>query len=137
MTPRRALAAVALVAVVATRIDPVYFGLLAGTPNLSPIIESHWPSYHAFIDGVRARTSPGDTVALVTPASEPREVYPLAFYRASYLLSGREVLPAIDPRSGEAIPGNVANARYVAVFGNATASGDVVWRGEGGALYRR
>ena len=64
-------------------------------------------------------------------------MYPYAYYRASYFLTGREVLPVIDPRTGEPIPANASAARYVAAFGDAPASGELVWKGEGGALYRR
>ncbi len=142
MTPRSALAAVALAAVVATRIDPAYLQSFfidreVRARELVPYIDKRWPTYARFIEGVRARTGPGATIAIVTPPSEPREVYPLAYYRASYYLAGREVLPVIEPRTGADIPGNFTAARYVAAFGDAPAAGELVWKGEGGALYRR
>jgi len=142
MTARRAFAALALAAVVATRIDPAYFdAFLADRAEraraLVPYIDNRWPRFSRFIEGVRARTAPGDTIAIVTPPSEPREIYPPVYYRASYYLAGREVLPVIDPRSGEAIAANLRAARYVAAYGDAPAEGELVWKGEGGALYRR
>jgi len=142
MTARRALAALALAAVAATRIDPAYFQAFfadreARARVLVPYIDTRWPRYARFIDAVRAHTAPGDSIAIVTPPSEPREVYPHAYYRASYYLAGREVLPVIDPRSGADIPGNLGAARYVAAYGDAPAAGELVWKGEGGALYRR
>ena len=141
MTPRRALAALALVAVVATRVEPDYLGMLvdreAHAKSFVPIIDARWPQYARFMAEVRTRTAPGDTIAVVISDAEPREAYPLAYYRASYFLAGREVLPVIDPRSGAAIAENRAAARYVAAFGESPAAGEVVWKGEGGALYRR
>jgi hypothetical protein len=142
MTPRRALAAVALVAVVASRVEPAYLGMLFGdrdarTRAFVPIIDARWPQYASFIEGVRARTAPGDTIAIVIADSEPREAYPLAYYRASYYLAGREVLPVIDPQGGAPIAQNREAARYIAAFGDSPAAGELVWKGEGGALYRR
>jgi hypothetical protein len=142
MTPRRAFAALALAAVVATRIEPAYLGMLFGdrdarTRAFVPIIDARWPQYAGFIEGVRAHTAPGDTIAIVTPDSEPREAYPFAYYRASYYLAGREVLPVIDPQGGAPIPQNRAAARYIAVFGEAPVAGELVWKGESGALYRK
>jgi hypothetical protein len=141
MTPRRAFAAVALAAVVATRVEPAYLEMIvdreAHAKSFVAIVDARWPRYAQFMSEVRARTSPGDTVAIVIADSEPREAYPLAYYRASYLLAGREVLPVIDPQAGTAIPQNRAAARYVAAFGESPPAGELVWKGEGGALYRR
>jgi hypothetical protein len=141
MTPRRAFAIVALAAVVVTRVEPAYLGMLVDPESRAksfvPIIEARWPQYASFMAEVRARTAPGDTIAIVTPASEPREAYPLAYYRASYYLAGREVLPVVDPQSGVAIEGNRAAARYIAAFGDSPGAGELVWKGEGGALYRQ
>ncbi|HLX24688.1 MAG TPA: hypothetical protein VKR38_15180 [Usitatibacter sp.] len=142
MTPRRALAGLALAAVVATRVDPAYVEMLIGdrdarAKDFVPIVDVHLPQYARFLAEVRSRTAAGDSIAIVTPDAAPRELYPLAYYRASYLLPGREVLPVIDPQGGAPIPGNRAAARYVAVFGDSAGAGEAVWKGEGGALYRR
>ncbi len=141
MTPRRALAGLALAAIVATRVDPAYVEMLIGNRDARaktfvPIVDVHLPQYTRFLAEVRSRTAAGDSIAIVTPDAAPRELYPLAYYRASYLLAGREVLPVIDAQGG-AIAANRAAARYVAVFGDSPAAGEVVWKGEGGALYRR
>ncbi|HTS85344.1 MAG TPA: hypothetical protein VMG61_09575 [Usitatibacter sp.] len=142
MTPRRALAVLAMAAVVATRIEPSYFTLpfvdrAQLVHALVPPPDSAWPQYPRFLEGVRERTARGDSIAIVIPDAAPREMYPLAYYRASYFLSGREVLPVIEPRSGEAIASNLGAARFVAAFGDVPAAGELVWKGEGGALYRR
>lgn len=141
MTARRAFAAVALAAIVVTRVEPDYLEMFvdrdAHAKAFVPIIDARWPQYPRFIAEVRARTAPGDTIALVTSASEPREAYPFAYYRAAYFLAGREVLPVIDPQSGAPIAQNRTAARYVAAFGESPPAGELVWKGEGGALYRR
>ena len=142
MTPRRVLAAVALAAVAATRVEPYYLKMPfadrdALAKSVVPLPDSQWPQYPQFLAAVRARTAPGDSIAIVIPPSAPREMYPHAYYRASYFLTGREVLPVTDPRTGEPIPANAQAARYVAAFGDAPAPGELLWKGEGGALYRR
>ena len=65
--------------------------------------------------------------------------YADAYYRASYFLAGREVLPAVtwDDRPH---PENVRAARYVAAWQlnvQPAGRGALVWRGEGGELLRR
>jgi len=142
MTPRRALAAAALAAVVATRVEPYFLEMPfvdreARARAAIAIPDSRWPQYPRFLEGVRAHTEPGDSIAIVMPASAPREMYPLAYYRAGYFLTGRHPLPVIDPRTGTPLPVNISKAGYVAVFGEAPASGVVFWTGEGGVLYRR
>jgi hypothetical protein len=142
MTPRRALAAVALGAIVAAWILPVDALRLFSDRDANrimsvPLPDFQWPQYPRFLAAVRARTAPGDSIAIVMPASAPREMYPLVYYRAAYFLTGREALPVIDPRTGQAIASNASSARYVAVFGESPAAGELVWKGEGGALYRR
>ena len=84
-----------------------------------------WEGYPSFLEGVRARTKPGDTIALVVPGSSWDRGYSYAYYRASYFLTGREVLPVIDSDDTPQ-PGNLARAKCV-----------VVWRRSGGTLLRR
>jgi hypothetical protein len=140
MSARRAFAAVALVAIVATRIEPVFLQMpfMDRGPSSRAYAEFPdrlLPQYPRFLEGVRAHTQPGDTIAISVAA---RETYPYAYYRASYFLTGREVVPLVDARSGESLEQNLASARYVAAFGQpAPASAEIVWSGEGGTLYRR
>ena len=143
MTPRQALAAAALAAIVATRVEPALFTLpfadrTEGARAYALLPDSQWPQYPRFLEGVRAHTQPGDTIAIVVPAAAPRESYPYAYYRASYFLTGREVLPLLDPRTAESLAQNLLAARYIAAFGESPPpAAEVVWRGEGGTLYRR
>ena len=141
MTVRRALLVLALAFLVVMCIEPrllqmpfvdraPYARALAGFPD------RQWPRYPRFLDGVRAHTSPGDTIAVVVPAMGWDDGYSYAYYRASYLLPGREVLPLVDPKNGRLLQ-NLRSARYVAAFGvTLRAPADVIWQGDGGALVR-
>jgi len=62
------------------------------------------PEYPAFLEAVRQRTSNGDVIVL----DFPRERYWWGFYRASYFLAGRDVLPPTAE--------NLQRAKYIAVF---------------------
>jgi hypothetical protein len=95
-----------------------------------------WPDYPRFLEGVREHTKPGDTVALIVPAMGWKTGYSYAYYRASYFLTGREVLPVVTPDNAR-LPQNFRGAKYIAVFGvGLRVPADVVWRGQRGALLR-
>jgi hypothetical protein len=95
-----------------------------------------WPDYPVFLQGVREHTKPGDTIAIIVPALGWETGYSYAYYRASYFLTGREVLPVVTPDNAR-LPQNFRGAKYVAVFGvGLRVPADVVWRGGRGALLR-
>lgn len=141
MTLRRALLLLSLATIVAMCIEPrllqmpfVERGPYARALAVFP--DRQWPQYPQFLEGIRAHTRPGDTIAVVVPAMGWDEGYSYAYYRASYFLTGREVLPLVDPENRQ-LPQNFRGARYVAAFGvTLRAPADVVWRGDGGTLSR-
>ncbi|HWS71775.1 MAG TPA: hypothetical protein VN605_06650 [Thermoanaerobaculia bacterium] len=98
-----------------------------------------YPLYPRFLAEVRARTKDGSSIAIVAPPQRWMDGYDFAFYRASYLLAGRTVLPVLD--SKDALhPENLRAADYVAVWGRPFQADErsvIVWRGEGGALLGR
>jgi len=95
-----------------------------------------WPDYPLFLQGVREHTQPGDTIAIIVPAMRWEAGYSYAYYRASYFLTGREVLPLLTPHD-ERLQQNYRAAKYIAVFGvGLRAPADVVWRSGRGALLR-
>jgi hypothetical protein len=95
-----------------------------------------WPDYPLFLQGVREHTRPGDTIAVIVPIMRWETGYSYAFYRASYFLTGREVLPLVTPDDGR-LPQNFRAAKYIAVFGvGLRTPADVVWRSGRGALLR-
>ena len=71
--------------------------------------------YETFLAGVRQHTEGGDSIALLLPTQSWDNGYAYAFYRASYVLSGREVLPVIGPGDSLHVE-NVRNASHVAVW---------------------
>jgi len=94
-----------------------------------------YPEFPAFLEEVRAHTQRGDTIALVVPAMLWDNNYSYAYYRASYYLTGREVLPLVR-RDDSPIPENFARAKYIAAWrrGVRDATRHVVWAGRGGVL---
>jgi hypothetical protein len=95
-----------------------------------------WPDYPRFLEGVREHTKPGDTIAVIVPAMNWDGGYSYAYYRASYFLTGREVLPLVTADNVR-LQQNFLAAKYIAVFGvGLRVPADVVWRGGRGALLR-
>lgn len=138
MNIRRVLAACALAMVVGLHGEYTFLPLtffrwetlhrvLTAWPN------GRWPEYPLFLEGVRAHTQTGDRIAISVPAIN-RDAYQYAYYRASYLLAGREVLPLYYP---DARPENLANAKYLAVWHAPAPPAHVVWQGDDGVLLSR
>ena len=130
---------VALVSSVPLRVITLPFG------DVSPIAEAFrryadgiwWPEYPRFLEEVRARTRDGDSIALLVPTRHWDGGYSYAYYRASYFLTGREVLPLVTPED-VIVPQNFRRARYVAIWRmQPPRVGRVVWSGSGGVLVRQ
>ena len=95
-----------------------------------------YPQYPRFLEALRAHTVDGQTMALVVPAKQWERGYSYAYYRASYFLAGREVLPIVGP-DDRPIPENVARAPMLAAWHVNVRGGRPLWRGEGGVLLQR
>jgi hypothetical protein len=128
---RRALALVAFISVALLSIALT----IAFTRQRSS--SPDWPDYAEFLAEVRNHTATGDSIALLVPARRGTTDYSYAYFRASYDLAGREVLPVIS--DGTVLRENIARAGYVAVWHGRTAGMNrpVVWRGHGGELLGR
>jgi hypothetical protein len=141
VTLRRALTILSLAAIVALctdvrRLQMPFIDREPYSRALAIFPDRQWPQYPRFLAGVRAHTRPGDTITVVMPAMGWDDGYSYAYYRASYFLTGREVLPLVDRQNGR-LPQNFRAARYIAAFGvTLRVPADVVWQGEGGALLR-
>jgi hypothetical protein len=141
VTVRRALTILCLAAIVVFSADArllqmPFVNRQPFTRALATLPDRLWPEYPRFLEGVRAHTRPGDAIAVVVPSMGWDSGYSYAFYRASYFLAGREVLPLVD-RQSKRIPENFRAAQYVAAFGvRLRAPGQVVWAGEGGTLVK-
>ena len=141
MSIRRILAACALVALVALHFDYKllsfpFFDRAKMHAAFVAMPDGSWVEYRQFLEGVRARTKPGDRIAVAVPRMSWDGGYSYAYYRASYLLTGREVIPLIY-RTNTPIPANLQRADYLAVWQTSGPRARVVWQGNGGVLLSR
>src|SRR5258708_39215299 len=133
MSVRRVLAVCALIALVALHLDYklASFPFLNREPfhrAFTAAPDGRWGEYPHFLEGVRAHTKPGDRIAVVVPNMRWDDGYSYAYYRASYFLAGREVLP-LRYRTDAPIPENLAKTEYLAVWNTPAPPVHVVWQG--------
>jgi hypothetical protein len=111
---------------------------IAFNRRLAQMADGEWWQYPRFLQGVREHTRDGDTIAVVVPPLKWDDGYSYAYYRASYFLAGRIVLPLVTEDDRQH-PENFRGARYVAAWHMQPRAGvgRVVWQGEGGMLLQR
>ena len=96
-----------------------------------------WEQYLDFLDGVRAHTARGDSIAIMVPARHWDDGYAYAYYRASYMLAGRRVIPLVSP-DDRVLMENLQQAAYLAEWRHdLPVPQRIVWSGAGGKLVRR
>lgn len=136
------IAAAAVVAMAVGTFKPFY--LQALTPRresmravLSSVSFRKVPGFEAFLTEARSRTKRGDSIALLVPMRE-WDGYSYAYYRASYVLAGREVLPLLDPQN-RVHAENLAAADYLLMWRTQARVPDfeVAWTSADGALLRK
>lgn len=143
ITPRRALAAVCFAVIIISALEPRLLRILfidraviRAAFERSPD-EDWYPDYPAFLNAVREHTKRGDSVALIVPPAKWDDGYAHAYYRASYLLAGREVLPVVTPKD-QVVMRNFDRAQFAAFWHvRPPKSARVVWQGNGGTLVTR
>jgi hypothetical protein len=141
VTLRRALTILCLAAIVATSIGVRMLQLVFTDRQplaraLDGFYDRQWPQYPHFLADLREHTKPGDTIAVIVPAMGWDDGYSYAYYRASYFLTGREVLPLVTADNRH-LQQNFLSAKYIAVFGvSLRVPVDVIWQGDHGALLR-
>ena len=144
MTPRRIVCAAAFAALVIAAVDPALIAVAFTPPRALEAefvraADREWfPYYPRFIEAVRASTPPGSTIVILVPTMHWDDGYAYAYYRASYLLSGRTVLPVVW-RDDRVLIENVRGAQYVAAWRRQFPEERrrVVFRGAGGVLLAR
>jgi hypothetical protein len=96
------------------------------------------PGYAAFLREVRRRTPPEARVAIFVPMRQWDGGYQYAYYRASYALVPREVIPLVDP-DDEAHLDRIARADYVASWRMTPEIPGFfeVWKADGNTLLKR
>src|SRR5258706_12950090 len=91
---RRVLALIAVIVIVALRMEPqlVQLPFLDRRPIGAFLVarpDRLWPQFPRFLEGARANTRDGESVALVVPSLDWESGYSYAYYRACYFLAGR------------------------------------------------
>jgi hypothetical protein len=137
MTSSRLLAALLFGAILVGGLWPSHLSTLAGDARrkiYQP--DRRTPDYPAFLAEVARRTKPGQSIAIVVPMRYWNAGYSYAYYRASYFLAGRRVVPIVD--SDDAVhPERLQEADFVAVWRVPEFAGpEEIWRGHGGVLFR-
>jgi hypothetical protein len=134
-------------AIVALRIEPQLLQMPFVSRRILSVVLYRWPEtqmpgdwlrFPRFLEEVRARTKEGDKIAVIIPTMKWDDGYSYAYYRASYYLAGRDVLPLLNPEN-QSLMDNFYAAQYVIVWHRPVhpRMGTVVWEGEGGALVKR
>lgn len=136
---RRALAVCVLLLLVVLHVEFIALPRsIARWPALHQTLTANpdrgFPDYPLFLEGVRMHTKPGDRISVVVPAMNT-DSYRYAYYRASYFLAGREVLPLYYRMVPH--PQNLARADYLALWHSLPPRARIVWAGHGGVLLSR
>lgn len=119
-------------------IQQVYRGREALSLQLTFLRFGKAPELRGLLSEVRQRTRPGDRIALIAPVHRWDEGYAYAYYRASYELAGREVVPLVTWWDEE-VPNNIQFADHVLAWNIAIElpQFEPIWKGQAGTLYRR
>lgn len=138
---RRVAAATLFTAIVVIGIEPILLSLpfrdrRPMATAFATRADRLFAGYVEFLADVRSHTRNGDSIALMVPSRSWERGYSYAYYRASYLLAGREILPLVD-RNDRLIGENLRAAQYVAAWGVTPPAGDVVVKRSGGSLVKR
>jgi hypothetical protein len=96
------------------------------------------PAYPRFLEEVARRTKQGESIAILVPMRHWNGGYSYAYFRASYFLAGRNVIPLVDA-DDTLQPERLNEAELVAVWQMPPPVGPFapVWSGNGGVLLRR
>lgn len=145
VTPRvRYGLGIALLAMLAAgAIRPIFVKLLFVDRQALYAIYSSDPDkytleYPRFLEEVARRTKEGESIAIVVPMRRWDGGYSYAYYRASWFLAGRRVLPLVW-RDDRLIEENARKADWVAAWRLRVGGAGLeqVWSGHGGMLMRQ
>ena len=130
-------AALLLGAILIGGFEPLYLRALVGRAERDVYRpDRRTPDYPAFLAEVARRTKPNQSIAIVVPMRHWDAGYSYAYYRASYFLAGRRVVPLVDP-DDRVHPERLREADFVAAWRVPEFYGpQVVWQGHGGVLLR-
>lgn len=139
ITLRRVLAACALLVLVGFHVEffvmpRSFFTWRALHRGLTASPDGPFQEYALFLEDVRQHTKPGDRISVVIPRMNTDD-YRYAYYRASYILAGREVLPLYYRTIPH--PENLGRVDYLAVWHAPIPPARIVGQGHGGVLLSR
>ena len=105
---------------------------VAGAPYRSA------PGLRALLVEADRRVPPGARVAVWTPHRTFAGGYSYVFNRAQFVLTGREVLPILDPHD-RPVPGSLETADSIACWPRCSAPPgfSLVWQSDNASLWRR
>ncbi len=133
-----------LAGLVAGGFEPMYVRIFGMEPERWRAAMTELPyrklaGFHRLILDVDRSTPRGARIAIALPFREWEGGYGYGYYRASYLLPGKQVVPLLVPDRNEPSPQSVALAGYVVVWhGRWQVPGfTVVWSTPDGTLLRR
>jgi hypothetical protein len=75
------------------------------------------PGLKSFLEGVDAHTRPRARIAIRVPFRQWEGGYGYAYYRASYLLPGKQVVPLLALHEDRVVFSNLGQADYLASYG--------------------
>ena len=128
--PSRSVAFV-FAAIVIAGVDLSFASLLLDRRQPDPT-----PPYESFLHEVARRTPPGAKVAILVPDRGWARDYAYRYYRASYVLAGRRVIPLLAPDDQPHLE-RMREADFIAAWDVEAPDHPLLWRGHGGALYRK
>lgn len=137
------MALAAAVAIAAAAFEPFYLAIFrldrAGlSARLIELPYRKLAGLRPFLLGVRARTRPGDVIAVDAPGYAWDGGFEYYYGRSLYPLAGRQVVPLLDAQN-HAHREELRRVNYVAVYGRPEEipGFTLVWRAEHGVLLRR
>ena len=131
MRAQSRLAAFVFAAIVIAGIDLGFARLLLDGSQPDPT-----PQYELFLREVARRTAPGQAIAILVPDRGWARDYAYRYYRASYVLAGRRVVPLLSPDDRVHLD-RIRHADLIAAWDVEAPDHELLWRAHGGALYRR
>ena len=144
LTAGRIASYLALLAILIGGFEPFYLRALLGVGSPDPQLLTELPyrklpGWRKLLAGVDVRTPPGARIAIWLPFHRWEGGYGYGYYRASFQLPGRQVVPLLVPGEDRDAPQNLSRADYVVAWradpvvpGFAT-----IWLSPDGALLRR
>ncbi len=139
----RFAAAVAFALILIGGLEPFYLRIFAIDRASQGAVFAELPFHKmrglkSFLEGVDARTRRGARIALWVPYRQWEGGYGYAYYRASYLLPGKQVVPLLALHEDRVAFSNLAQADYLASFGERIeAPGfESCWQDEHGMLLK-